>query len=238
MTTEGRSEHDEGMAAAPPQGSRAKQCRVFLVDPVPLFLEGMRIFLERLREFVVIGEASSARSALDQISLPLPDLILLDISSNPYEAAIAAEQVKRQWPAIKVIALAEFADKDALGKMMEASASGYVLKSSSPDELLKAIRHALQGGTYLDSNLDDDLVEVVYDPSARSDFGLLPPTKRELLILKLSAQGYYSRDIAAKLGISAKTVDTLKARAMHKLGLQSRVELIRYALGRGWLEEA
>lgn len=232
MTTEGRSHQ------APKSRAKRYRYRLFIVEQYPLVREGLRAFLERQEEFVVIGEASTAQSILESMALELPDLVLLEISGDYYKAALVTAQIKREWPTVKVVAMADNDNKNALRNMVEASASGYVLKSSSPDELLKALRCAANGSSYIDPGLADVLLEVLNEPLELCDPLRGVPTERELFVLKLTARGYYSKEIGEKLGIGAKTIDTHKARGMLKLGLESRVELVRYALAQGWLEEA
>ncbi|HEV7889480.1 MAG TPA: response regulator transcription factor, partial [Pyrinomonadaceae bacterium] len=139
---------------------------------------------------------------------------------------------------VKVLALTVFEDKSYLRQMLDAGASGYVLKRAATDELVRAIRTVAAGGSYVEPTLAASLVSSYFNQNTsdgRAAAGEL--SERESQVLRLIAWGYSNKEIAWKLNISAKTVDTYKLRLMEKLSLRSRTDIVRYALRQGMLQE-
>ena len=152
--------------------------------------------------------------------------------------AEATSQVRRTWPHIKVIALTMHEDKSYLRSQLESGACGYVLKRSAAEELIRAVRAVSTGGTYLDPSLSATVVETFVRgrQSLRGDIEGASLSEREAEVLRLIAQGYTNKEIGTRLFISVKTVETYKARSMEKLGLDSRADIVRYALAQGWMQ--
>ena len=166
-----------------------------------------------------------------------PDVAVMDLSMPGLSGAQATEQLKRSCPEVKVVALTVHEDESYLRGLLEAGAVGYILKRSAAEELIHAIRTVAAGGVYLDPSLAGKLVSVYIDYRSiaePTDLGEL--TDREAEVVRLIAMGYSNKEIAARLSISVKTVETHKARSLEKLDLHSRADLVRYALQRGWLE--
>ncbi|MGC4043010.1 MAG: response regulator transcription factor [Armatimonas sp.] len=209
--------------------------RLFLVDDHCLLREGLRALIGRQKDLSVVGDASSGKAAYQKIGRLLPDLVLMDISMEGWNGIQTTERIKMEWPQIKVLVFSMHEERSYLRELFQAGASGYVLKSSSADEVLKAIRSTLRGGVYVDSKLGDSLLDLLRRPVSAPVIKGVALSEREEVVLKQVAQGYANKEIAAQLGISIKTVETHKARAMNKLALDSRVELIHYAMARGWL---
>jgi DNA-binding NarL/FixJ family response regulator len=185
----------------------------------------------------VSGEAGDGRTACQQAGLLQPDVVVMDVSMPDVSGAEATAQLHREYPHIKVLALTVHEHKGYLHQLLEAGASGYVLKRAGATELIHAIRTVAAGGVYLDPSLAGQVVRsFVRRPSGKgvADGGEL--SDREVEVLRLVAAGYSTKEIAGQLALSPKTVETYKARSMEKLGLQSRAEVVRYALQRGWLQ--
>ena len=152
--------------------------------------------------------------------------------------AQATEHLKRSCPEVKVVALTVHEDESYLRGLLEAGAVGYILKRSAAEELIHAIRRVAAGGVYLDPSLAGKLVSVYIDDRSiaePTDLGEL--TDREAEVVRLIAMGHSNKEIAARLGISVKTVETHKARSLEKLDLHSRADLVRHALQHGWLRD-
>jgi DNA-binding NarL/FixJ family response regulator len=149
--------------------------------------------------------------------------------------ARAAVQVRASYPGVRIVALTMHESRGYLRELLSAGASGYVLKRSAANELVHAIRSVAQGGTYVDPSLAGKLTEHLTQPSP-SGFRDGDLSERELEVLRLIAHGYSNKEIAAQLGVSVKSVETYKTRAMEKLELGSRVDIVRYALHRNWLQ--
>jgi DNA-binding NarL/FixJ family response regulator len=162
----------------------------------------------------------------------------MDVSMPGVSGARATERIKRQRPEIQVLALTVHEDRSYLQQLLQAGASGYVLKRAAPDDLIHAIRTVARGGTYLDPALTGrvlgGLIGRAHHLGGRPGEAL---SDREEEVLRLIARGYTNREIAAKLDVSVKTIETHKARAMEKLGLENRAGIVAYAIGRDWLSE-
>ena len=210
--------------------------RIFLADDHAVVRAGLKTLVDAQSDMMVVGEASDGQSALEQMRDCAADVVIMDISMPQLNGSSATAQLQEQCPDIKVLALSVHEDTGYLRKLLEAGASGYVLKRSAADTLIQAIRMVAAGDVYLDPAIAGKVVGsllgkslVVRDPAAAE------LSERETDVVKLIAQGYSNKEIATLLNLSVKTVETYKTRAMEKLGLDSRVAIVRYALQRGWL---
>ncbi len=212
--------------------------RILIVDDHQIIRDGLKGLINAEADMEVVGEAGDGQMAWQQAKELQPDVVLMDVSMPKLNGAKATERLKKDRPETKVLALTAHEDKGYIGQMLQAGASGYVLKIAAAEELIKAIRVVVGGGAYLDPAVADKVVSN-YIPqkstkqSARS--GVL--TGREEEVLRLVAQGYINKEIAASLDISVKTVESHKTNFMEKLSLHSRAEIVRYALGQGWLQD-
>ena len=212
--------------------------RIFLADDHAVVRAGLKTLVDAQSDMIVVGEADDGQSALEQMRDCAADVVIMDISMPQLNGAVATAQLQQQCPNIKVLALSVHEDTGYLRKLLEAGASGYVLKRSAADTLIQAIRMVAAGGLYLDPAIAGKVVGsllgktvVVRDPAAAE------LSERETDVVRLIAQGYSNKEIATLLNLSVKTVETYKTRAMEKIGLDSRVAIVRYALQRGWLQE-
>jgi len=212
--------------------------RIFLADDHVVVRAGLKTLVDAQSDMMVVGEASDGQSALEQMRDCAADVVIMDISMPQLNGSSATAQLQEQCPDIKVLALSVHEDTGYLRKLLEAGASGYVLKRSAADTLIQAIRMVAAGDVYLDPAIAGKVVGsllgkslVVRDPAAAE------LSERETDVVKLIAQGYSNKEIATLLNLSVKTVETYKTRAMEKIGLDSRVAIVRYALQRGWLQE-
>jgi DNA-binding NarL/FixJ family response regulator len=213
------------------------ELQIFLADDHAVVREGLKALINNQPDMQVIGEAEDGRAACQRARDLQPDIVILDVSMPHLNGAQAAEQLKRVCPNAKVLALTVHEDTGYLRQLLEAGAAGYVLKRSAAEELIRAIRIVAAGGIYLDPNLAGKLVNrFVRKQSTNDVLQGSDLSDRETEVLRLVAQGYSNKEIAAQLNISIKTVETYKARSIEKLGLHSRVEIVRYALQQGWLD--
>jgi DNA-binding NarL/FixJ family response regulator len=185
-----------------------------------------------------VGEASDGRAALARVSELLPDVAVLDVSMPELNGLRAAERIKACCPEVKLITLTRHSDDGYLQQLLKAGVSGYVLKQSPSAVLLAALRAVAGGSLFLDPAVTD---KVVGSYIAKSSGGGVPtqsePTERESEVLRLIALGHSNKEIAARLSLSVKTVEAHKANAMRKLDMHSRIDIVRYAILRGWLQE-
>ncbi len=212
--------------------------RVFLADDHPVVLAGIKALVAADAALEVVGEARDGRTALRLATELRPDVAVLDLSMPGLNGVDVARQLRVDCPPCRILALTVHEDGAYLRQLLEIGAVGYVLKCSAAEELIRAIHAVAAGGIYLDPAI---AARVVGPGPAKPAEGAAPGaadlSEREIEVLRLTAGGHSNKTIAGKLGIGLKTVDTYKARGMAKLGFRSRVEVVRYALGKGWLSD-
>lgn len=212
--------------------------RLLLVDDHAVVRTGLRMLLESEADFEIVGEAGSAREALEAIARERPDLVLMDIGLPDLSGIDATTQIKRRFPQTAVVALTIHEDEEYFFKMLAAGASGYVPKRAAPDELLTALRAAAAGEVYLYPSLARLLVNdyLTQDPPAQTAARRDGLTEREQEVLGHLADGATNAEIGETLSISPKTVARHRENIMRKLNLHSRTELVKYAIRKGIIE--
>jgi two-component system response regulator NreC len=213
--------------------------RVVLADDHEVVRTGLRALVEASPGMEVVGEAGDGREAVDRARSLAPDVVVMDVSMPGMDGAEATERIARDSPGVKVIALTAHDDRAHLMRLLQAGAAGYVLKRAAAVELVRAIRTVGSGGTWVDPELAGALLRRAVQPFHPGPAAAAAESlsEREEEVLRRIAWGESNKEIAHRLGISTKTVETYKARITDKLGLRSRTEMVRYALQRGWLAE-
>jgi DNA-binding NarL/FixJ family response regulator len=218
---------------------------VLLVDDHLMVRSGLAALINAQPDLQVVGEADDGQEAFHLACELLPDIIVMDMSLPGWNGTQATARIKHHLPHVKVVALSMHEDQGRLRSLVEAGASGYVLKRSAAEVLISAICTVARGSAYFDPHLSPMTVQAItWNTSSKGKFpgdgdgmqGALL-TDRQEEILKLIAQGYTDKEIGVTLFLNIKTVETYKARAMEKLELDSRADLVRYALARGWLRQ-
>ena len=211
--------------------------RVLLADDHVTVRHGLKLLIDGQTDMKVVAEASDGATAVQRAMELKPDVVVMDISMPGMNGLVATRTLKEQQPDMAVITLTRHGDDAYLQELLRAGVSGYVLKQSAPSELLQAIRVAASGGQYLDSTLT---ARVTAGFLAREGRRLGKPSAvvsdRESEVLRLIASGYSNKEIAARLDLSVKTVEAHKANAMRKLGLNGRIDIVKYAILQGWLD--
>lgn len=208
--------------------------KIVLADDHAVVREGLKRLLETERDMEIVGEAGDTEGAVSEVKFHHPDILIVDLSMPGRGGLEAARCVHREVPDAGIIALTVHEDAAHLHAALDAGARGYVLKRAAPEELVPAVRAVSSGGTYIDPRLQSKLATVGGGTAARSAApGKL--SKREVNVLRGIATGFSNKEIAAQLDLSVKTVETYKARAMEKLSLRSRVDIVRLAQLQGWL---
>lgn len=208
--------------------------KVLLVDDHKMMREGLRALLEVVPDIEVVGEAADGRSSLDLVRRLKPDVVVMDIGMPDLNGVEATRRVRAEHPEARVIALTTHTDKRYVHHMLEAGACGYVLKISAHEELVRAIRAAYLGRTYLSPEVAGAVVERSTRPpdaletSAFSNLGA-----REREVLQLVAEGKTSAEAARLMHISIKTVETHRRNIARKLHLRGTAELTKYAVREG-----
>ena len=208
--------------------------RLILADDHKIMREGLRALLAKQNEIEVIAEADSGRGVIELCAQLHPDVVVIDISMPDLNGIDAARQITRQAPDIKVIALSMHSDKKYVKEMLAAGASGYLLKDAAFEELGMAIATVLKNKTYLSPQITDTVVkDYVNEQVPRDSIASTALSAREREVLQLIAEGKCTRDIAAKLYVSVKTIETHRKQIMDKLGFNSIAELTKYAIREG-----
>lgn len=208
--------------------------RILLADDHAILRAGLRALLSGEHDLEVVGEAGEGATAVKLARDLRPDVVVMDIGMPGVSGLDAAARIKRELPATKVLILSMHDDQGYLRQVLRAGASGYLLKRAADTELLAGIRAAARGEVVLDPVLAKSLVEEVVPPPP--DAAAASLSDREGHVLKLLAYGHTNQQVADRLCIGVKSVETYKARLMAKLGLRGRADLVRYALQHGVLK--
>ncbi len=212
--------------------------RILLADDHMVIREGLKTLINAQHDMSVIAEAIDGQMVVEQADEHQPDLVIMDISMPKKNGVQATALLKRAHPEIKVLALSAHEDVTYLRELLALGASGYLLKHTAADALIQAIRQVAAGGMYLEPSLSKHVIARFVRVSAANDMLGSELSDRETEVLQRVAQGYSNQDIADQLILSVKTVETYRGRAMKKLGLESRVALVRYALEHDWLKSS
>jgi len=217
-----------------------KSIRIFLADDHLLVREGIKSIIIKSEDYVVIGEASDGRNALESIDRLKPDVAILDIAMPLMTGIEVARQLKKYSPDIKVIILSQYDDDEYIKELLLIGIDGYILKENASDDLIKAVEEVVKGNKYLSPQVTTKVV-IGFNPDHSGDrkdvvtrFEQL--TKRETEILKLIAEGKTNREIASLLFISEHTVKAHRTNIMTKMGMKNLTEVIRYAIKKGLIE--
>jgi DNA-binding NarL/FixJ family response regulator len=214
------------------------EVRVFLADDHAVVREGLKAMINTHPGITVVGEAADGLTACEQVKELKPDVVVMDVSMPGLTGSQATERLKKECPLVKVLALTVHEDKGYIRQLLAAGAAGYVLKRAAPEELVHAIRVVAADGVYLDPTMAGKVVGGFVQRITRTNSASnMMLSDREAEVARLTAAGRSSKEIASGLNVSVKTVETYRARGMEKLGLQTRAELVRYAVQQGWLKE-
>jgi two-component system, NarL family, response regulator NreC len=208
---------------------------VLVVDDHAVVRTGLRLLLDAEEDIETVGEAGNMRDAVFRARSLEPDVILMDIVMPGASGIEATPAVLKEAPGAKVLVLSMQDDPSYVREAFAAGASGYVLKEAADEEVVAAVREVAGGGRYLHPSLGARLVVAEAEQRARAEAD--PLTDREREVLRLLALGHTNQEIAKTLFLSVRTVETHRAHVMQKLGLSTRAELVRYAIGQGLLED-
>jgi DNA-binding NarL/FixJ family response regulator len=208
--------------------------RVLLADDHKITREGLRSLLEKQQDMDVVAEAENGRAAVRLAHELLPNVVIMDVTMPGLNGMEAARQIVSRFPNIKIIALSMHSDSLFVTEMLRSGASGYLLKDCAFDELALAIRAVASGKTYLSPSISGVVVEDYLRRLTKTGFSSSDVlTDREREVLQLMAEGKSTKQIALKLSISVKTVETHRRQIMHKLDIYTVAELTKYAIRKG-----
>jgi DNA-binding NarL/FixJ family response regulator len=217
-----------------------KKIGILLADDHAVVRQGLRALLEAEGDICVVGEAENGRQAVAQAKKTLPDVVVMDVAMPGMNGVEATRQIVRNIPSTKVLVLTSYGDDDYVTQLLEAGATGYLVKQMAAADLLKAIREVHHGNAFFSPSIAKRLRQQERETFA----GGQPATKlskltsREAEVLQLVAEGFANKQIAAELSISIKTVEKHRQQAMNKLNIHDVAGLTRYAIAKGWVERS
>ena len=212
--------------------------KIFIAEDHQTVREGIKLLVNAQSDMEVIGEAGDGETAIQEVSKLKPDIVLMDISMPTMNGLKATKRLRSMSPDVKILTLTRHTDDGYLQQLIGAGANGYVLKQSAPNELINAIRTIGEGNAYIDPSLTRKVMGgyVNKTESLRGD-GKGELTDREAEVLRLISFGYSNKEIGSRLDLSVKTIEAHKSNAMRKLGISSRIDIVRYAILRDWLQD-
>lgn len=210
--------------------------KILIADDHGIVRAGLRALIHAETEMELVGEASGGYETIELVEKNQPDVLVLDLSMPDLDGIAVTRSLKAKFPGLRILILTLHEDKALLKEAIKAGAAGYILKRAAESELVSAIRTILRGDLYVDPSLVRTLIGEPRRAAPNSPAAKEALTPRETEILKLIVEGNTNRQIGEQLKISFRTVEGHRANIADKLGLHSRVELVRYARDHGMLE--
>jgi len=204
--------------------------RIFLVDDHPVLRDGLKRLLEAEPDLHVCGEAESARKAFDKIDATSPELVIVDISLPGTSGIELIKGLKARFPALRMLVLSMHDEALYAERVLRAGAKGYVMKQAPTEYLLTAVRRVLKDEIYLSQPLSSQLLGSLVSQKSKPGSILEKLSDREFEIVRLIGKGFVTSEVARKLSISSKTVESHRGNIRRKLNLRSGSELVRFAL--------
>ena len=219
-----------------------ERIKVLLADDHQLILDGINLLLKDAPDIDIVDEANHGEEVLDVLNRRKIDVILMDINMPVKDGITTTREVKQLFPDVKVLALTMVKEGPIIAKMLDAGASGYILKNTSKDELISAIRKVANGSKYFSSDVSEEMMNNFATAkekmkTAQATIQKDHLTSREIEIIKLIVEGYSNAEIAEKLIRSPRTIDTHRTNIMKKINVHNIAGLIKYAMANGLMEE-
>jgi two-component system response regulator NreC len=210
--------------------------RVLIADDHAIVRAGLRALLAEEATFDLIGEAAGGYEAIELVEKNTPEVLILDMSMPDLDGISVTRKIKPGFPDLKILILTLHEDEALLKEAIKAGAAGYILKRAAESELISAIRVVLRGDLYVDPSMLRGLIQESPQSQIKRENQSEPLTRRETEVLRLIVEGNTNRQIGQELNISIRTVEGHRANISDKLGLHSRVELVRYARQNGLIK--
>ena len=209
--------------------------RLLLVDDHHVVRAGLRMLLAAEKDMIIAGEVGSGAEALAGVKELEPDVVIMDVVMSGMSGIEATRRIREAAPSVAVLALTMHEDEQYFFEMLQAGASGYIVKKAAPTELVSAIRAIKQGGSFLSPSISKRVIDeyVLRAGEEIKEDACKLLTNREREVLQLIAEGYSTREISEKLFVSVKTVEAHRSNLMKKLDLHGTADLTRYAVRRG-----
>lgn len=217
----------------------ARKIRVLLVDDHPIVREGIHLILQREPDMEVIGEASDGAEAVDLVCSLDPDVVVMDVMMPKMTGVEATRLIHQKNPRVQILILTAHEEEELVTQILRAGASGYILKRDGSAQLIAAIRALYRGESFLDPSVMKTVIKTLAANRSTNSASAMTKerelTDREIEVLRLIASGHTNSQIANKLNISVKTVDTHRSNIAAKLDIHSRVDLVKYAIKKGYI---
>jgi DNA-binding NarL/FixJ family response regulator len=214
-----------------PMAGRGKKKTVFIVDDHPLLRQGLALLINREQDLMVCGEAEEAQTAMTEIAQKKPDILIADISLNGPDGLDLLKNLRTQYSSLPVLILSMHDESIYAERALRARANGYIMKQEATEKVLVAVRRILGGDIYLSDRMANKLLhQYISGTAADMKTQLSALSDRELEVFRLIGEGRSTRQIAEKLHLSIKTVETYQAHIKEKLSLQSGRELVQHAI--------
>lgn len=207
---------------------------VVVAEDHTIVRKGICSLIDGKADIQVVGEAEDGREAIDKVTALLPDVVIMDIAMPHLNGLEATRQIKKMFPQIKILALTMYTNEEYILQILQAGASGYVIKQAAPAELISAIHAVYRGDSFLSPSISKTIIDEYLrhtTPNVPAEHEKL--TDREREVLQLIAEGCSNRDIANKLQVSIKTVGVHRTNLMEKLEIHNVTDLVKYALRKG-----
>jgi DNA-binding NarL/FixJ family response regulator len=214
--------------------------KILIADDHKMFREGIRSLLEKEPNIEIVGGAENGQEALDFLKDHEVNVVLMDIDMDGMNGLVATQKIKVQFPETKVLVLSMHSETSYIVSMLDAGATGYILKNAGRDEMIRAIQVVAEGNTYYSNQVSNKIIEQLTAKKkvkkTASSIEDMPLTDRELEVLQLISQEYSNPEIAEKLFISIRTVDTHRRNLLDKIGVKNTAGLVKYALKKGLVD--
>lgn len=212
-----------------------QKIKVVVCDDHNLVREGIVALLEKSPDIEVVGSVPNGAEALEITKKKSPDVVLMDLSMPVLNGLQSTTKLKQLYPDVKVLILTQYEDEEYIIQILKAGASGYILKTSIAEDLIKGIKDVMNGERFFSARISkiilDDFIKKAQ--GLKQDKTIPELTGREYEVLKLVAEGYTNQEVAEKLFISVRTVEFHRANIMHKLKLKDFAGLVKYAIQKG-----
>lgn len=209
--------------------------RILLVEDHGVVREGLKRLVNAEPDMEVVGEAADGRQAVETAATTVPDLVVMDVTLGIMSGAQATREIRKRCTNTRVLALTVHEDRSYIQEMLRAGAAGYLVKRAAGEDFIEAIRSVASKGIYVDPRIAGKLIASIGPNRPAGSDPKSELSERETEVMRLVARGFTNKEVSSKLGLSVKTIETYKARSMSKLGLRSRVDIVRLANDRGWL---
>ena len=209
--------------------------KLVLVDDHQMLLDGLAALLRGEQRFDLVGLCNNAKYALELIETTAPDIVITDINMPEISGVELTRMIRKYYPKIKVLALSMFGERSTISEMLEAGISGYILKNTGKEELIKALIKVQEGGMYFSYEINEELIKSISQKAEIKEEIQVRLTERELEIVKLIAAEKSNLEIATQLFISERTVETHRKNIFRKTNTKGVVGLLKLAMEQKWI---